>query len=257
MTLDDLRVGPHPLSGRARNRAAATAALLLATLLFWIAPVRCEAAAPENLEQLARDFMTPALTDTLNARGQAPLRAEVVVGQLDARLRLAPCSRVEPHLPAGTRLWGRSRIGLRCVEGPTRWNVFVPVTVKAWGPAWVLRHPVAAGATLTQEDAEMADVDWAEHPSGILANPALWVGRQAAFGLQPGQALRENMVRVSPAFAAGTQVKVRSAGAGFQVTATGEALGPGVEGQPVRVRLPGGKVVSGLVREGRMVEVGL
>ena len=31
---------------------------------------------------------------------------EVSVGTLDSRLRLAPCSRVEPYLPAGSRLWG-------------------------------------------------------------------------------------------------------------------------------------------------------
>ena len=34
------------------------------------------------------------------------------MGSLDPRLKLAPCNQVEPHLPAGTRLWGRSRIGL-------------------------------------------------------------------------------------------------------------------------------------------------
>ena len=70
--------------------------------------------------------------------GGLPLRMEVSVGTLDSRLRLAPCARVEPYLPAGARLWGRTRLGLRCVDGPTRWNVFLPITVKAFGPAWVL-----------------------------------------------------------------------------------------------------------------------
>ncbi len=126
-------------------------ALILAALCM--APLGARAQAPDHhgLEQLARDFVAPALGASLApAPGAAPLRAEVVVGSLDTRLRLAPCQKVEPHLPAGTRLWGRSRIGLRCVDGPTRWNVFVPVTVKAWGPAWVLKKAVASGATLTQ-----------------------------------------------------------------------------------------------------------
>lgn len=237
--------------------AWALATLVLCALLVWPVAGRTQTAGLGSLEQLARDFVAPSLNGSLAPAGQAPLRPEVVVGTLDTRLRLAPCNKVEPHLPAGTRLWGRSRIGLRCVDGPTRWNVFVPVTVKAWGQAWVLRHPVASGATLTQDDAEMAEIDWAEQAASVLASPALWVGRQAAYTLQPGQALRQNMVRAAPAFAAGALVKVSSAGTGFQVVVTGEAMGPGIEGQPTRVRLPGGKVVNGLVRDAQTVEIDL
>jgi flagella basal body P-ring formation protein FlgA len=60
-------------------------------------------------------------------------RIEVVVGQLDSRLHLAPCAKIEPYLPNGTRLWGKSRIGLRCLQGATLWNVYLPITVKAYG----------------------------------------------------------------------------------------------------------------------------
>ncbi|MGI9218142.1 MAG: flagellar basal body P-ring formation chaperone FlgA [Hydrogenophaga sp.] len=237
--------------------AWALATLVLAALFLWPVASHAQTAELGGLEQLARDFVAPAMKGSIAPAGEAPLRPEVVVGTLDTRLRLAPCNKVEAHLPTGTRLWGRSRIGLRCVDGPTRWNVFVPVTVKAWGPAWVLRHPVASGATLSQDDAEMAEIDWAEQPASVLASPALWVGRQAAYSLQPGQALRQNMVRAAPAFAAGAMVKVSSAGTGFQVVVTGEAMAPGIEGQPTRVRLPGGKVVSGLVRDAQTVEIDL
>lgn len=253
------------LSQRTRLRLLATlrpgactvASVVLPLLTLWPATGHAQTTPLDGLEQMAREFVTPALTDSATPVGGSPLRPEVVVGTLDTRLRLAPCNKVEAHLPAGTRLWGRSRIGLRCVDGPTRWNVFVPVTVKAWGPAWVLKHPVASGATLTADDAEMAEIDWAAQPASVLASPALWVGRQAAYGLQPGQALRQNMVRAAPAFAAGALVKVSSAGNGFQVVVTGEAMTEGVLGQPTRVRLPGGKVLSGLVRDAQTVDVGL
>lgn len=225
---------------------------------LFLSPLVAHAQTGEHvrLEQLARDFVTPAMAST-PAAGGAVLRPEVVFGTLDSRLRLAPCEQVQAHLPQGTRLWGRSRIGLRCVQGPTRWNVYLPVTVKAFGPAWVLKRPVAAGATLTEEDAELVETDWAEHPATVLADPALWVGRQAGFNLQPGQALRQHMVRVAPVFAAGAMVKVASGGPGFAVVVTGEAMAPGLPGQTTRVRLPGGRVVSGLVRDDQTVELGL
>lgn len=229
---------------------------ILASL--FLSPLGAHAQTGDNarLEQLAREFVTPVMTGASAADG-AVLRPEIVIGSLDSRLRLAPCDKVEPHLPAGTRLWGRSRIGLRCAQGVTRWNVYLPVTVKAFGPAWVLKRPVASGATLTEEDAERADTDWAEHPSTVLADPALWVGRQASFNLQPGQALRQHMVRAAPVFAAGALVKVASGGAGFQVVVTGEAMAPGLPGQTTRVRLPGGRVVSGQVRDDQTVVLDL
>lgn len=227
---------------------------------LFLSPLVALAQVADNarLEQLAREFIQPAMAGTSGSRtGEAVLRPEVVIGSLDSRLRLAPCAQVEAYLPKGTRLWGRSRIGLRCLQGATAWNVYLPVTVKAVGPAWVLKRPVASGATLTEEDAERADMDWAEHPSTVLADPALWVGRQASYNLQPGQALRQNMVRIAPAFAAGALVKVASGGPGFQVIVTGEAMASGLPGQPVRVRLPGGRVASGLVRQDHVVELGL
>ncbi|MFT5934739.1 MAG: flagella basal body P-ring formation protein FlgA [Hydrogenophaga sp.] len=210
-----------------------------------------------NLEQVARDFLQPTVAAATGTDAELPLRAEVVVGALDSRLRLAPCARVEPHLPAGTRLWGRARVGLRCVDGPTRWNVYLPVTVKAWGPAWVIQRPVSAGDTLTQEDAELTEVDWAEQKASVLATPAMWVGQQAAYTLLPGQALRQHMVRPTEAFSAGSQVRVTQTGAGFEVMVTGQALSRGFLGQSTRVRLSNGKIVTGLVRDGQTVELAL
>ncbi len=210
-----------------------------------------------ELEKTARDWLQPALDAALPQDASFPLRTEVVMGSLDSRLRLAPCARVEAHLPPGSRLWGRSRIGLRCVEGPRRWNVYVPVTIKAFGPAWVVKRPVDAGATLSQDDAELAEVDWAAHPSGVLARADMWVGQQTAFALTPGLTLRENAVRPQRAFGAGDQVRVNSSGSGFSISATGLALTAGLVGQSARVRLPGGRVITGLVQPDQTVEIAL
>jgi flagellar basal body P-ring formation protein FlgA len=209
------------------------------------------------LAQMARDWLTPALETTLADNPDNLLRPEVIMGALDSRLRLAPCQQIEPFLPPGTRLWGRSRVGLRCLEGRVHWKVYVPVTIKAWGPAWVLRRAVPGGTVLTQDDADVAEMDWAEHPASILATPQSWIGQEAAFALQPGQALRANMVRPVPAFERGAQVRVKSIGSGFQVVVTGQAMEDGVMGQSVRVKLGTGRTVTGTVRTGQVVEVKL
>ena len=189
--------------------------------------------------------------------GPNPLRLEVSVGALDTRLRLAPCARVEPYLPPGVRLWGKTRLGLRCLEGSTRWNVFVPITVKAFGPAWVARGPVAQGAVLTLDDAMEAEVDWADDASPVLADAGVWVGQVAARAFTPGQALRQSMVKPATVFQAGTQVRVVAQGAGFQVMSDGQALSAGVVGQPARVRMENGRIMSGTVLDARTIRLEL
>ena len=93
-----------------------------AWLLLWLwltAPLGVGAAALD--EGLAERVQALALQ--ASAQAAPGLRVEVRVGALDARLRLAPCENVQPYLPAGTRLWGNARIGLRCADATVRWNV--------------------------------------------------------------------------------------------------------------------------------------
>jgi flagellar basal body P-ring formation protein FlgA len=165
---------------------------------------------------------------------QADVRVDVQVGQLDPRLRLAPCQRVDPYLPPGTRLWGKTRIGLRCSEGPTKWNVFLPITVKVYGKALVATVPLAVGAVIAGADLIQAEVDLAEETSVAMMDANLVVGRTLARAINPGQSLRQAHLKARQWFAAGETVKVVAMGSGFSVAGVGQALTPGREGQPAR-----------------------
>ena len=205
----------------------------------------------------AQGWVEQAVAAAQSAQQAGPLRLETVLGEPDSRLRLAPCARVEPFVPPGTRLWGKTRLGLRCAEGVSRWSIFLPLTVKAFGPAWVVRGELAAGAVLKAEDAMQAEVDWAQEPSPILATPAQWLGQVAVRTLGTGQALRQTLLRPAQVFQAGSQVRVLAQGAGFQVVSDGLALSAGVIGQPARVRMDNGRVMSGLVSDHKTVQLDL
>jgi len=184
-----------------------------------------------------------------------PLRLEVKVGKLDPRLRLAPCQHIQPWLPTGTRLWGRTRIGLRCAEAGTRWTVFVPLTIHAFGMAWVLTEDVAAGIPLSEQHATLAEVDWAAQRPPIVARRENWLGQSAAHHLPAGQALRRNMLRPIQVFRRGANVRISVQGDGYSITASGKALGVGNIGQSVRVRMNNGRVVVGTVGADGVVNV--
>lgn len=221
----------------------------LRACLIGTAVLACRAASASAIEAQAQQFAQ-------EAAASAGARVEVVVGSLDPRLRLAPCERVEPYVPSGTRLWGRTRIGLRCVEGRTRWNVYLPLTVKVFGRGLVATRTLPAGTVLTAADVQPAEVDLAAG-NLPLQTPDLAVGRTLAHPLDAGQPLRAADLRARQWFAAGDTVRIVAVGSGFQISGEGQALGPGLEGQATRVRLEGGRIVSATPVAERRVEIRL
>lgn len=209
----------------------------------------------EALRGIAQQWVTTTLAQT-PAR-DVPLRYAAEVGAADGRLRLAPCGNVEAYLPPGARLWGRNRVGVRCVDGVTRWNITLPVQVQAWGRAWVMRSHVPVGTTLTASDVLEQEVDWAEDNRAVLADASLWEGQTAARLLTTGQTLRDGMVRPTQVFQAGATVKIVAQGPGFQISSEAQALSAGVVGQAARVRMDNGRVTTGTVLDMRTVEIAL
>ena len=234
----------------------AAAWVLGAALLCVTSTVQAQDGAAQ-LSQIGQRFVNEALHQDNNEAGKnkLPLRMEVQMGQLDSRLRLAACARVEPYLPAGSRLWGRTRLGLRCVQGSVPWNVFLPITVRAYGQAWVAQGNIPAGKTLSAEDAAPAEVDWAEDSAPVIANAQDFIGMVTVRQLASGQALRQNMVRPPTLFSAGSPVQVMVNGGGFSVSSSGKAMAAAGEGQQVRVRMDNGRLVTGTVNANGVVYV--
>lgn len=200
------------------------------------------AAAWQQALALARD----------QAAAQAPAgaRIEVEAGLLDARLKLAPCARVQAQAVAGAPGSGRTRVALHCAEaaaGHRPWRVHLPVTVQVWAQGWVLRQALPAGTALNAEHMTLAETEWLPAPHAPLAAPVAappW-GRLLARGLPAGAPLRAGDLQQRRWFASGEPVRVLVQGPGFDIVAQGQALGDGIEGRPARVRLDNGRVLTG------------
>ena len=164
--------------------------------------------------------------------------------------------RSEPYLPSGTRLWGRTRIGLRCTHGATPWNVYLPLTVRVFGSGLVAAESLPAGTALATAHLRLAEVDLADGGAPLrMAEAAL--GRTLARPLSAGQPLHQADLRARQWFAAGDTVQITAIGPGFRVSGEGQALGPGLEGQPARVRTESGRVVVGVPVADRRLELNL
>lgn len=234
--------------------AAVVFALPLVATADPVAQVHSGVSTPEtSIEQQVKE-LAAAGTQHLPA---GVTRVDIQVGQLDPRLRLAPCQKVEPYLPSGSRLWGKTRIGLRCVQGTTPWNVYLPVTVKLFGKALVATVPLAAGAVVTADDVTPAEVDLAEDASVAMVDTPSVVGRTLARAVNPGQSVRLAHLKARQWFAMGETVKVWAVGPGFSVEGEGQALTPGTEGQPARVKTESGRVLTGMPTGDHRVELAL
>ena len=194
-----------------------------------------------DVAQQVRQLALLAARAVPNSQG---LRMEVELGSLDPRLQLAPCQKIEAYLPTGARAWGKTRVGLRCTQGHVRWNVSLAVAVHVFGPAVVAARPMPAGTVLAQEMLAVAEVDLAAEGGGAFIRADLLLGRTLARPLQAGEALRSVALRQRQWFMAGETVQVQANGAGYVISAEAQALGPGIEGVPVRVRFDNGRVVS-------------
>ena len=208
--------------------------------------------ATSPLEQQALGFVQAQL-----GTNKLPGRVEVVAGPLDARLRLAPCQQVQAYLTPNTRLWGKTRVGLRCTQGATPWNVYLPVTVKVWGRALVMAQAMPAGQVLAAADVREAEVDLAEDASPALTDAAALVGRTLARSVAAGQGVRQATLKARQWFAPGDTVRIRAVGDGYAVAGSGEALTAGIEGQPARVRTESGRLVTGVAVAEHQLELAL
>lgn len=224
----------------------------LAVLCAASTGTRAQADAPDALAELARRYAAQ------EAAAAGLSRVEVSAGRLDPRLRLPACAEVQPFLPSGARLWGRTRVGLRCVNGVTKWNAYVPVTVNVYGMALVSTAALPAGHVLSAADLRQAEVNLAEDMHNpALADAQVVLGRTLARALAPGQALKRASLKPRQWFDAGSRVRVRAVGQGYAVAGAGVAITAGLEGQPARVRTDSGRVVSGMPVAEDQLEIAL
>lgn len=183
-----------------------------------------------------------------------PGEVQVEAGSMDARLQLASCTEIEAYLPPGTRLWGRTHVGVRCLR-PEPWSLLVPVTVRVLGDAVFTARPLARGKPLEPADLDVRRVDLTGLPAGVLTHAAQALQRVPGVSLQAGMPLRGDMLRGAMVVGNGQFVKILVVGEGFTVTSEGSALGNGAVGDVLPVRSASGRVVRAVVTSAGVVEV--
>ncbi len=183
-----------------------------------------------------------------------PGQVHLSVGQVDARSNLPACAAPEAFLPHGSRVWGKTTVGVRC-SVPLPWTIYISATVQVFGDYVVVAAPLAQGQLIGPNDIAKVKGDLTTLPGGIITDPSQAVGRTVASSLQAGTPLRNDALRSQQVVQQGQTVRVISAGPGFRVSAEARALNNAAEGQVAQARTSSGQVVSGVAKAGGVVEV--
>ncbi|WP_433704090.1 flagellar basal body P-ring formation chaperone FlgA [Paraburkholderia sacchari] len=182
-----------------------------------------------------------------------PGKVSVSVGPVFPR-GLAACVALEPFLPPGARMWGRTTVGVRCV-GAKPWTLYVVGRVAVDITYYVAARQIDAGQTLSAADFVPREGDLASLPQTIITDPTQANGAVALARITAGLPLRTDMLRSASSVVIGQTVKVVAVGSNFTISAEGSVLNNAAPGQMVRVRTAGGQIISGVVKDAATVQV--
>ncbi|HDV6322135.1 TPA: flagellar basal body P-ring formation protein FlgA, partial [Burkholderia multivorans] len=169
---------------------------------------------------------------------------------------LAACTTLEPFLPTGARLWGRTTVGVRCA-GERPWTVYLQAKVTVHATYYVAARQIAPGEPLSAADLVARDGDLTVLPLAVITDPAQAIGATALARIAAGLPLRQDMLKSAASVSAGQTVRVVAAGPGFTISAEGSALANAAPGQSVRVRMAAGQIVTAIVKDAGTVEIPL
>ncbi len=228
-----------------------TLMLVQAVIAAPATPAQQEYQDPLQIRNIVKDFVQQQTSSM-------PGKVTFEVDELDKRLALAKCPRLEAFLPGGASLTGKAMIGVRCLTGTGSdhhhsWSIFVPVQIRHSLTVLISARQLPPGHVLEEPDLSSQLIE--SVPSGTFSDPAQVQGKVLRYSINAGQVLREDMLRQAYSITQGQIVQLTLLSNGFSIRNEGVALGNAGEGQNVQVRVASGRVISGIARAGGIVEI--
>ena len=215
-------------------------------------PVQTAQPVPEGQED--GELIHAAALDFLKQQANGlPGQVELSVASAFPR-GLAACATLQPFMPNGARLWGRTTVGVRCTGGHP-WTVWLQAKVSVHATYYVAARAMLPGEVISEADIEGRDGDLTMLPMSIVTAPSQAVGSVALLRIGAGMPLRQDMLKNSAEVTAGQMVRVVAQGDGFSISSEGSALSSATPGQPVRVRTSTGLIIMGIVKDSGTVQM--
>ena len=235
-----------PLNGSLPWPLAEVLAMFLAVAV--LAPA-AHSAAPLPLSGYARPVIEQFL---VSQTAGLPGRVRI---SIDTPLSgdLPPCDALEPFLPSGSRLWGRVSVGVRC-NASQPWTRYVQAYIAVIGTYHVATRQIEAGQILFPADTAAREADLTTLPASVIVDSTQLGGMVALNRITLGAPIRRELLRGMSIVQQGQTIKVATRGPGFVVSTEGKAMTSAATGALLQVKIQGGQLISGIVRQDGSIE---
>jgi flagella basal body P-ring formation protein FlgA len=184
--------------------------------------------------------------------GDIPGKVTYSVGEIDHRIVLRACSKIEAFLPAGSQLLGRVSIGVRCNE-PNGWSIFIPVQIKVSRNLLISARPMTLGQVVHEEDLARQTTETTQNVG--ITDAGQVIGKVLRYSIAAGYVIREDMLRAPYLIKQGQSVHLSVQGSGFSLSSSGVALNNASAGESVQIRTVTGRVISGVASDEGVVTI--
>jgi len=186
------------------------------------------------------------------------IRINSLVGKLDPLLRLKKCQKpLEAFYPVGSKKLGPITLGVRCLSD-SPWQIYVPVQVKAFGPAVISKRAMSRGAIIDGSDLAIATRELSSAIHGYFTSIDEVKGMEVRHSLANGRIIGPKSLKPRHLVKRGDIVTILAETSGLHIRVKGKALMDGFRGQSIRIRNTRSKqVLQGEVIASRTVRIKL
>lgn len=226
---------------------------ILLILILLVAPALASAqTGPEEIRAAAAAFLAEFAQD----QEQHGYDVTYEVGNLDSRLRMAPC-RDSLAVEFNGDPWRSTspRLLVAC-EGKRPWKLFVTTSLTIKGEAFVAAQPLNRGARLNDSMISTAQVVVNAVRRGAVRRADHLVGMEMQRPVNAGTVFTPDLVAAPDAVSRGDHVIITARAGNFSVQSRGKALANGRVGEQVLVEnLASSRTVRGQVVAPGHVEI--
>lgn len=202
---------------------------------------------PAQLRQVALDFLT-LQTNGMNGE------VKITVADVDKRLNLQACDALNPYLPPGSKPWGKVTLAIKC-GAPATWLIYLQANVQVTADYYVTANALSHGQVITMADLSKLRGDISKLPAGVVTSPEQAIGKSMQMSLASGSILRADVLKSPSVVQQGQSVRVISSGPGFQVATDAIALNNASDGQVAKAKTSSGQTISGIAKNGGIIEI--
>lgn len=205
----------------------------------------------EDIAKTAHGFISEQMQ---NSDGEI----NIVVGQLDPRLKLHSCSiPLEAYSQGYEVRQGMSTVVVRCNDAKP-WSLYVPVRIKNFKKVAVLKHAVTRHTLLTDEVISFEKMNINRLSSGYFESIEQLKGKILTQNLSKGAVLTNHHIKSAIAINRGQSVTLIARNSAIEVRAEGKAMSKGAIGERIKVKnMKTKRIVEGVIIDKHLISVNL